>query len=66
MKNLKYLFLVLGISFLGCSDLKEEPVGLLAPEGFFNTPEDIQTAVDGAFTHAINEKFWGRKLSPIW
>ncbi len=63
MKNLKYLFLVLGISFLGCSDLKEEPVGLLAPEGFFNTPEDIQTAVDGAFTHAINEKFWGRKLS---
>jgi len=65
MKNLKYLFLVLvlGTSLVGCSDLKEEPVGLLAPDGFFQTTNDIQTAVDGAFTHAINEKFWGRKLS---
>ena len=65
MKNLKYFFLVIGFSIigLGCSDLKEEPVGLLSPDGFFNTPADIQTAVDGAFTHAINEKFWGRKLS---
>lgn len=63
MKNLKYLFLLIGFSIVGCSDLIEEPVGLLAPDGFFQTTSDIQTAVDGAFTHAINEKFWGRKLS---
>jgi len=63
MKNLKYIFLILGISLVGCSDLKEEPVGLLSPSGFFSSPADIQTAVDGAFTEAINEKFWGRKLS---
>jgi hypothetical protein len=63
MKNLKYLFLLLGIALVGCSDLTEEPVGLLAPDGFFKTTNDIQTAVDGAYTHAINEKFWGRKLS---
>ena len=63
MKNIKYLFLVLGISLFSCSDLVEQPVGLLAPDGFFKTTTDIQTAVDGAFTHAINEKFWGRKLS---
>lgn len=63
MKNLKYLLLVIGVSMVGCSDLKEDPVGLLAPDGFFKTTNDIQTAVDGAFTHAINEKFWGRKLS---
>ncbi len=63
MKNFKYLFLVLGISLLACSDLEEQPVGLLSAEGFFRTTGDIQTAVDGAFTHAINEKFWGRKLS---
>ncbi len=64
MKNLKYLLILLvGFSTVGCSDLIEEPVGLLAPDGFFTTPSDIQTAVDGAFTHAINEKFWGRKLS---
>ncbi|WP_341225037.1 RagB/SusD family nutrient uptake outer membrane protein [uncultured Arcticibacterium sp.] len=63
MKNLKYILLVIGVSMVGCSDLKEDPVGLLAPDGFFKTTNDIQTAVDGAYTHAINEKFWGRKLS---
>ncbi|WP_159022603.1 RagB/SusD family nutrient uptake outer membrane protein [Formosa sp. L2A11] len=64
MKIYKYLFLFLvSISIVGCSDLEEEPVGLLAPEGFFQTTSDIETAVNGSLTHAINEKFWGRKLS---
>lgn len=63
MKVHKFLLLLIGLSIVGCSDLEEEPVGLLAPEGFFNTTNDIQTAVNGAYTHAINEKFWGRKLS---
>ncbi|QDO93634.1 RagB/SusD family nutrient uptake outer membrane protein [Formosa sediminum] len=64
MKIYKYLFLFLvSISIVGCSDLEEEPVGLLSPEGFFQTTSDIQTAVNGALTHAINEQFWGRKLS---
>jgi len=63
MKYLKYLLLLMGFSIVSCSDLEEQPVGLLAPEGFFKTTDDIQTAVDGAYTHAINEKFWGRKLS---
>jgi tetratricopeptide (TPR) repeat protein len=64
MKNIKFLFLlVIGFSITGCSDLVEQPVGLLAPDGFFQSTDDIQTAVDGSFTHAINEKFWGRKLS---
>ena len=53
----------MGFSIVSCSDLVEQPVGLLAPNGFFQSTDDIQTAVDGAFTHAINEKFWGRKLS---
>ncbi|MEI6865353.1 RagB/SusD family nutrient uptake outer membrane protein [Flavicella sp.] len=63
MKIYKYFFLLVGLSIMGCSDLEEEPVGLLAPDGFFQTTDDIQVAVDGALTHAINEKFWGRKLS---
>lgn len=64
MKTYKYLFLLLvGFAIVGCSDLEEKPVGLLAPDGFFQSTNDIQTAVDGSFTHAINEKFWGRKLS---
>ena len=64
MKNFKYLLLILiSISMVDCADLTEEPQGLLAPDGFFQTTGDIQTAVDGSLTHAINEKYWGRKLS---
>lgn len=48
---------------IGCSDLEEEPVGLLSPEGFFSTTDDIQLAVNASLTHAINEEIWGRKLS---
>lgn len=63
MKIYKYLFLLIGLSIIGCSDLEEEPIGVLSPDGFFKSTKDIQTAVDGSLTHAINEKFWGRKLS---
>ena len=59
MKKNKYLFLLMiGLSMIGCSDLIEEPIGLLSPDGFFKSTSDIQTAVDGSLTHAINEKFW--------
>ncbi|EAS18586.1 putative outer membrane protein [Flavobacteria bacterium BBFL7] len=63
MKTYKLLLLLIGVSIMGCSDLEEDPVGRLSPDGFFQSPQDIQTAVNGAYTHAINEKFWGRKLS---
>ncbi|WP_025741629.1 RagB/SusD family nutrient uptake outer membrane protein [Aquimarina pacifica] len=64
MKLYKYLVLLLiGVSMVGCSDLVEEPVGVLSPEGFFQTTDNIQQAVDGSLTHAINEEIWGRKLS---
>lgn len=63
MKAHKFLLLLIGLSIMGCSDLEEEPVGLLSPEGFFSTPGDIQLAVNASLTHAINEEVWGRKLS---
>jgi hypothetical protein len=63
MKTYKYLFLLIGLSIVGCSNLEEEPVGLLAPEGFFKSPKDIQTAVNGAYGNMTEESFWGRKLS---
>jgi len=59
----KYVFLLIGLSIIGCSDLEEEPVGLLAPDGFFTSTQDIQTAINASLTHAINEEIWGRKLS---
>ena len=59
----KLLFLFIGLTMIGCSDLEEEPVGLLSPDGFFNTPKDIQTAANAAFGHMTHEDFWGRKMS---
>ncbi|AJR04465.1 RagB/SusD family nutrient uptake outer membrane protein [Siansivirga zeaxanthinifaciens] len=64
MKTYKYLFLLLiSLSIIGCSNLEEEPVGLLAPEGFFKSTKDIQTAVNGAYGHMMHEDYWGRKGS---
>tara|TARA_R110000868_G_scaffold71713_3_gene209738 strand:- start:5624 stop:7156 length:1533 start_codon:yes stop_codon:yes gene_type:complete len=63
MKNYKYLYFLLIATFIGCSDLEEEPVGLLSPDGFFKSPADIQTAVNGAIGNMASEAYWGRKLT---
>ncbi|MBC3759601.1 RagB/SusD family nutrient uptake outer membrane protein [Hyunsoonleella sp. SJ7] len=63
MKTYKILFLLVGLSILGCSDLEEDPVGVLAPEGFFQSTRDIQTAVNSTYGHMAHEDFWGRKMS---
>ncbi len=63
MKTFKLLFALIALSVLGCSDLEEEPIGLLAPDGFFQSVNDIQTATNAAFGHMTHEDFWGRKMS---
>lgn len=65
MKKYKYLslFFFIGLSITGCSDLEEEPVGLLAPEGFFQSTTDIQTAVNGAYGHMLHRYFMSREMS---
>lgn len=65
MKHMKNFIIIIFAAILitGCSDLKENPVGLLAPESFFQTPEDLQSAVNGSFAYMASEKYWGRKLT---
>ena len=63
MKKYKYILLLVGLSIVGCTDLVEKPLGTLSPDGFFQSSQDLQTAIEGSKTAAINEKFWGRKLS---
>ncbi len=51
MKKIIYiliLFLTMPV-FNGCIDLKEEPNGLMAPEGFFKTPADVTAVIMGAY-----------------
>lgn len=52
---IKFILLILiGVSF-SC-ELEENPEGLLAPEGFFQTPSDVQAAVYGAYAELVTSK----------
>lgn len=48
---------------VSCTDLEEEPVGLLAPESFFSTPADAETAVMGGYSMLSRNLFYGRRLT---
>lgn len=56
------LILTLIIGIFSCTDLEEDPVGLLAPEAFFKSAADVETAVLGAYADIAAEAFYGRKL----
>jgi starch-binding outer membrane protein, SusD/RagB family len=64
MKNIlnKVLIITLVGCFVSCADLEEKPVGLLAPEGFFKTPKDVETAIFGAYGWIASERLWGRQF----
>ncbi|MCF8713451.1 RagB/SusD family nutrient uptake outer membrane protein [Joostella atrarenae] len=63
MKNFKYLVLLMTLVLASCSDLEEEPLGTLSPDGFVQSPDDIQSLVNGAIGNMATEAYWGRKLS---
>uniref|UniRef100_UPI003594406C RagB/SusD family nutrient uptake outer membrane protein n=1 Tax=Pricia sp. TaxID=2268138 RepID=UPI003594406C len=64
MKNYKYIGLLLALLFVSCSsELEEEPQGVLSPVGFFNSPQDVQTVINGAIGNMATEAYWGRKIS---
>jgi hypothetical protein len=63
MKNIK-LFgtLFMMAAMIGCTDLEEDPVGVLAPEGFFRSESDVEAAIFGAYGRIASERLYGRKL----
>lgn len=64
MKNIinKTVLITMVACFLSCTDLEEEPVGVLAPEGFFASPKDVETAIFGAYGWIASERLWGRQF----
>ena len=54
--------LVLTIGIFSCTDLEEEPFGVLAPEGFFTSAREVETAVLGTYANIASEPFYGRQL----
>ena len=61
MKKYKFLFLLIGLSSLGCSDLEEEPVGILAPETYFTSLDKVGVVVKGAYSYMANRFFLSRE-----
>lgn len=60
MKNsIKILALFIAIILGACSDLEEDPIGLLAPEGFFKSSADVEAAIYGAYGRMASDQAWG-------
>jgi hypothetical protein len=59
----KAVIVVLTVFLVACSDLEENPIGLLAPESYFNTEDDVEAAVMGAYTYLASESIYGRQYS---
>jgi len=62
MKNIriKMLSIILMAGAMSCTNLDENPVGLLAPEGFFKSKQDVQTAIFGINGALAHESLYGR------
>ncbi|MDO9551065.1 RagB/SusD family nutrient uptake outer membrane protein [Rhodonellum sp.] len=46
----------------GCTNLEEKPIGVLAPEGLFNSPADVNVAVLGSVGLLATEALYGRQF----
>ena len=63
MKIKVFSLVIVMLSTLGCTDLVEEPVGVLAPEGFFRNEKDVTLALYGAYGRMAADDYWGREQS---
>jgi starch-binding outer membrane protein, SusD/RagB family len=62
MKTYKYILLLLvSISIVSCSDLEEEPIGLLSPETYFTDKASVQIAVNGVYSFVHDRFFLARE-----
>ncbi|GAA5222035.1 RagB/SusD family nutrient uptake outer membrane protein [Membranihabitans marinus] len=61
IKKIFMLFVLFG-AFTNCTDLEKAPVGLLSPEGLFNTPKDVEIAIFGAYSWIASERIYGRQF----
>lgn len=63
MKKFKYIFALIGLTMIGCSDLEEQPVGLLTPSTYFTSLDKVQLAINGAYGHMTHRYFMSREMS---
>ncbi|MGC9353214.1 MAG: RagB/SusD family nutrient uptake outer membrane protein [Mariniphaga sp.] len=55
MKNIvsSIVIIVIAFAYMGCTELEENPKGLMAPEGFFKTTDDVNAAIYGAYAEWV-------------
>src|SRR5690606_16834651 len=58
-----YILPLLTLFVLGCTDLVENPVGRLVPDGFIKSEKDVQTAIYGAYGKIASDNYWGREMA---
>ena len=65
MKKIKYLFLLIGLSIIGCSDLEENPITELSPDSYFSALSLVQVEgfVAGSYGHMIHRNFMSREMT---
>jgi hypothetical protein len=64
MKNiLKIHVISLAIVFASCTDLEEIPVGRLSPKGYFNSADEIELALYGAYGTMAHIDLYGNDLT---
>ncbi len=64
MIRYKYLFLlILGLSTVACSDLQEEPIGILVPETYFTDVATVEVAMNGVYARLHHRFFLARETA---
>lgn len=46
-----------------CTDLQEEPIGLFSPEGYFQTEDEVQAAINGCYGLMASANYYGNGLT---
>jgi len=67
MKRILKLYVLSSIMVFAssCTDLEENPIGLLAPEGYFKSAENLQAAINGCYGSMASSNYYGTSYSRL-
>ena len=64
MKKYKFIpYFLLSLLVFSCTDLEENPMTDIVPDGFFKDEATVEAAVLGTYGYIASESYWGRKYT---
>lgn len=60
--NIYISFLFLSVLLVSCVDLEENPIGVLTPETFYKTANDVEVSLKGLYNTATIQSYYGENL----